>query len=192
MTSYFTRFTSEFTSLLDRITSDTLPAGTPVDLAATLSLCDLIRSSAVTPSNAITALLKRLAHENPNVQLLTLQVMDYAVKNGGNHFLTEVGATPTTLALEHLATGGNRYDGRTNPQVQELALALIQNWAIAFKAKPTLKHSELVRSYDSSRARGVVFPPRDPLATAAMVDSLSVRSPPPFLPTPSLLLRMPY
>jgi growth factor-regulated tyrosine kinase substrate len=102
-----------------------------------------------------------------------LAVFDICVKNGGNAFLVQVAGRDVTNDLENLARG--RMDG--NRQVREMVLTRVQDWATAFMGKDTLRHSELVRTYDRMRGDGLPFPPRDPTATAAMIDSLSVSSP---------------
>jgi len=48
-----------------------------------------------------------------------------------------------------------------------------QNWALAFESVPMLASSELVTNYRRLKTLGIEFPPKDPLATAAMVDSMS-------------------
>lgn len=149
-----------------------MPSGSAPDIAGALHLADLIRSSSVAPVKATAAFLRRLNHDNPNVQLLTLQVLDIAIKNGGTPFLLVIGGRELTNDLERLARAR---DGSSNRQVQELVLKLIQDWASAFSAKAGLRDTELVRAYESMRRDNLSFPPRDPLATAAMVDSLSVR-----------------
>jgi growth factor-regulated tyrosine kinase substrate len=155
----------------DKTTSDLLPSGSAPDIAGALHLADLIRSSSVAPLKATAGFLRRLNHDNPNVQLLTLQVLDIAIKNGGTPFLLVIGGREPTNDLERLARAR---EGSSNRQVQELVLKLIQDWASAFSAKAGLRDTELVRAYESLRRDGMNFPPRDPLATAAMVDSLSV------------------
>lgn len=155
----------------EKTTSELLPSSTPPDLMATLQLADLVRSSSIPPAAATKSLQARLTHANPNVQLLALAVLDVCVKNGGTPFLVLVGAREFSGALESLARG--RADG--NRDVREMVLRKVQDWATAFQMMDALKGTELVRAYERMRAEGLPFPPRDPTATAAMVDSLSVR-----------------
>lgn len=114
---------SEFERTLTSTTSDLLPSATPPDLASTLHLADLIRSSALPPLVAVNAILKRLAHENPNVQLLTLAVLDICIKNGGTPFLIAVAARDPATELDRLARGRA---STSNRQVQEQVLKLVQ------------------------------------------------------------------
>ncbi|KAM0790784.1 hypothetical protein ACM66B_004632 [Microbotryomycetes sp. NB124-2] len=160
---------AEFDALLDKTTSDLLPSTAPPDLVASLELADLIRSTAVTPQQAVKSILKRLKHTNPNVQLLALAVFDICVKNGGTPFLVQVAAKESANELEVLGRG----TPQSNRDVKERVLAKIQDWATAFQGKDALRHSELVRTYERMRHEGQPFPARDPTATAAMVDSLS-------------------
>ncbi|KAK4698726.1 hypothetical protein P7C70_g7545, partial [Phenoliferia sp. Uapishka_3] len=159
-----------FDTLLEKTTSDLLPSSTPPDLLATLQLADLIRSSSIPPLAAAKSLQARLTHANPNVQLLALAVLDICIKNGGTPFLVQVGAKDFSGELEVLARG--KPDG--NRDVKELVLKKVQDWASAFMMMNGLKGTDLVRSYERMRNEGIPFPPKDPTATAAMVDSLSV------------------
>lgn len=140
-------------------------------MTSSLHLADLIRSSSIPPHLATKSFIRRLSHENPNVQILLLHVLDIAIKNGGTPFLLVISGKELTSELERL---GRARSGGESRQVQELVLKLLQDWATAFGAKAGLRDSELVRAYESMRRDGLAFPPRDPLATAAMVDSLSV------------------
>lgn len=127
----------------------------------------MIRSSNVQAGPAFRSILRRLQYDNPNTQLLALQVLDICVKNGGNPFLVQVASKESSTELERLATGKASYD------VRNRALKYIQDWATAFTAKDSLRHSELVRTYDKLRRESAEFPERDASATSAMVDSLS-------------------
>ncbi|SCZ88924.1 BZ3500_MvSof-1268-A1-R1_Chr1-1g00829 [Microbotryum saponariae] len=163
---------SEFDTLLEKTTSDLLPSSTPPDLVASLQLADLIRSTAVPASAASKSIFRRLRHPNPNVQLLALSVLDICVKNGGTPFLTAVAGKEFANELESLAKGGSTSSG-SNRDVKDKVIAKLQDWATAFVGKEGLKGSELVRVYERMKADGFAFPPTDPTATAAMVESLS-------------------
>ncbi|EGU11578.1 Vacuolar sorting-associated protein Vps27 [Rhodotorula toruloides ATCC 204091] len=159
-----------------KTTSDLLPAQTPLDLVAALQLADLVRSASVIPAYASRSLLRRIQHDNPNVQLLALELCDVCVKNGGTAFLVQFAKTAfeggVATDLELLARGV-KSGGSVHRDVKEKVLARLQDWATAFKGKDQLRDSELVRAYDKLVKEGVQFPPRDPTATTAMVDSLS-------------------
>ncbi|KAI5475757.1 vacuolar sorting-associated protein VPS27 [Pseudohyphozyma bogoriensis] len=160
---------AEFDALLEKTTSELAPSSTPPDLLQTLHLADLIRSSAVPPAVASKALLARLTHLNPNVQLLALAVIDICIKNGGTPFLLQVGGKEFAVELEKLARG----TAEGNRDVKEKVKAKLQDWAGAFEQMDAVRSSELVRSYSRLKDEGLPFPPKDPTATAAMVDSLS-------------------
>lgn len=164
----------------EKCTSDLLPASTPLDLPDALTLSDHLRSASVSPSSALPALLKRLNHDNPNVQLLALSLFDVLLKNGGTSFLALL-AKPAAQGgaatdFELLASG--RKSGGVNREVGQESRKLLQEWAEAFKAsgKKELEGSQLVEVYERlKREPGVEFPKLDRGASKAMVESLSVR-----------------
>jgi len=159
---------AEFDRLLETCTSSNLPSSTPPPITHSLSLSDLIRSSAVPASHALKSLQKRLDHPNPNVQLLVISVIDVCVKNGGDSFLKEVGGREFSEDCAQIIS-----NPISNREVKEKLKRDFQNWALAFESVPMLASSELVTNYRRLKTLGIEFPPKDPLATAAMVDSMS-------------------
>jgi growth factor-regulated tyrosine kinase substrate len=168
----------------EQSTSDLLPAKSPLDLDAALRLADSVRSASVPPSEAALKLVTRLGHDNPNVQLLTLQLADVLVKNAGNQFLKAFasnGAGGAVNELDYLCSGTSTTRGGRPPvvnrDVQLAARQKLQEWASAFEAsgRPLLSQSDLVKLYHRLRSTpNVPFPaPVDATTTAAMVDSLS-------------------
>ncbi|GAA6061022.1 hypothetical protein JCM10212_001078 [Sporobolomyces blumeae] len=164
---------AEFDTLLDKTTSDLLPSSTPVDLASSLELADLIRSAAVTPAHAVKSVLRRLSHDNPNVQLLALGVLDVLVKNGGTPFLVHLASSTDLVSKLELVANGST-GPTTNRDVRDRVRLKWQDWALAFHHRADLRGSLLVTKYDRAKLVGTIeFPPHDSAATAAMVDSLS-------------------
>jgi growth factor-regulated tyrosine kinase substrate len=157
----------------EKTTSDLLPSSTPVDLTLSLELADFIRSGSVQPPQSCKSLLKRLQHSNPNVQLLSLQVLDVCIKNGGTPFLLQISDKDKDFynGLELLAKGDSKFGG--NRDVKEKTLEKLQEWAVAFKGKESLGETQLVKVYERLKNQGEPFPKIDSNASAAMVDSLS-------------------
>ena len=86
--------------IIEKATSEYIPAAQE-DLALNLEITDVIKSKRVGPKDSLRLLLARLRHANPNVQLLTLQLLDKCVKNCGKHFLVEMaGREFVDLAVE--------------------------------------------------------------------------------------------
>lgn len=64
---------------------------------------------------------------------ITRQLTDICVKNGGDHFLTEIASREfmdNLVSILKIPT--------LNPEVKTDILRLIQNWSVAFEGKPAL------------------------------------------------------
>ncbi|KAI0272382.1 hypothetical protein BC834DRAFT_1038490 [Gloeopeniophorella convolvens] len=96
--------------------------------------------------NVIAAVLKRLAHRNPNVQLYSLTLTEALSKNCGKDLHSEIASRAFTQALERLIT-----DRTTHDKVRHRALMLIAMWAQEFENDPNLGIME--ECYDSLKAK---------------------------------------
>ncbi|KAF5385577.1 hypothetical protein D9757_006796 [Collybiopsis confluens] len=155
---------SQLDEAIDKATSDLLPAGSE-DIALNLEICDQIRSKSIPAKDAMRALKRRLNHKNPNVQLLALGLTDICVKNGGDHFLTEIGSREFIDNLVSIL----RMD-LLNLEVKNTMLRLLQNWSVSFESKPSLGYvGQVCRNLQHE---GFKFPPKDLTASnSAMVDT---------------------
>ncbi|KIO21691.1 hypothetical protein M407DRAFT_28752 [Tulasnella calospora MUT 4182] len=156
--------TSPFDEMLEKATSELRVAGEE-DIALNLEICDQIRSKTVPPKTAMQSIKKRLNHQNPNVQLLTLSLLDTCVKNGGDHFLVEIASREfmdnltSILKLPAL-----------NREVKDRMLKVVQIWAVAFEGKSSLSYVNEV--YKTLQREGFTFPPKDSVAASSvMVDT---------------------
>ncbi|KAG9014752.1 Vacuolar protein-sorting-associated protein 27 [Tulasnella sp. JGI-2019a] len=154
--------TSPFDEAVEKATSELNVAGTE-DIALNLEICDQIRSKSVAPKDGMRAMKKRLNHLNPNVQLLTLSLIDICIKNGGDHFLVEIASREFMDNLVSLLK-----QPTINREVKEKMLRLVQNWATAFEGKSSLNYTCEV--YKTLQREGFRFPPKDVIANA-MVDT---------------------
>ncbi|KFH70409.1 hypothetical protein MVEG_03259 [Podila verticillata NRRL 6337] len=162
MSSWF-RGTSPIDELVEKATSENLPAGSD-DLALNLEICDQIRSKQVSPKDAAQALKRRIGHKNPNVQLLALGLTDVCVKNGGHHFLVEVAAREFIDNLTSIL----KAPAGCNFEVKNKILALIQTWGLLFRGKHGLGY--VCDTYMILQHEGFPFPPAENVG-AALVES---------------------
>ncbi|KAG8844412.1 Vacuolar protein-sorting-associated protein 27 [Tulasnella sp. 330] len=153
---------SPFDEAVEKATSELNIAGAE-DIALNLEICDQIRSKAVVPKEGMRAIKRRLNHQNPNVQLLTLSLIDICIKNGGDHFLVEIASREFMDNLVSLLK-----QPAINREVKETILRMVQNWATAFEGKPSLSYTGEV--YKTLQREGFRFPPKDAIANA-MVDT---------------------
>ncbi|KAI9590914.1 hypothetical protein BDF19DRAFT_399952 [Syncephalis fuscata] len=155
---------SPFDDLVDRATSEYLPAGQE-DLILSLDVCDYIRGKQVEPRTAIRALKRRISHRNPNVQMLGLKLTDTCVKNGGHHFLVEVASRDFMDYLTELLNQPS-----TTTEVRNKILALIQNWSHTFQSRSDLTYvCDVHRALVSS---GHIFPKLEK-TNASMIDTMT-------------------
>ncbi|KAF9931128.1 Vacuolar protein-sorting-associated protein 27 [Linnemannia zychae] len=155
--------TSPIDELVDKATSENLPAGSE-DLALNLEICDQIRSKQVSPKDAAKALKRRISHKNPNVQMLALGLTDVCVKNGGHHFLVEIAAREFIDNLTSIL----KAPAGCNLEVKNRILTLIQTWGLLFRGKHGLGY--VCDTYMILQHEGFQFPPKDNIG-AALVES---------------------
>lgn len=152
---------------VQRATSESLPTGEQ-DFVLNLEICDLIRSKTVQPKDAMRSLKRRLLHKNPNVQIATLHLVDFCIKNGGSHFLVEIASREfidtVLLVLKPLSNSTP-----VNLDVQNLILECIQNWANAFEGQIQLAYVGQV--YKQLKDEGFHFPYYATKISSSFIDS---------------------
>ncbi|CEH12469.1 ubiquitin binding protein [Ceraceosorus bombacis] len=162
-----------FAELVDKATSELLPAGQE-DISLNLEICDQVRAKQVQPKHAMQVIKRRLGHKNPNVAMLALGLTDVCIKNGGDHFLTEVASREFMDNLVSIL----RDPAGVNVDLKSKSLGLIQNWSQIAEARPASASSSMgyiTQTYRSLQEAGFEFPPRDPAAvvSAALVETMT-------------------
>uniref|UniRef100_A0A8C7HER2 Hepatocyte growth factor-regulated tyrosine kinase substrate n=1 Tax=Oncorhynchus kisutch TaxID=8019 RepID=A0A8C7HER2_ONCKI len=97
---------------------------------------------------AIGAIKKKLMDKNPHVALYGLEVLESVVKNCGQTVHDEVACKTTMEELKDLL--------KTEPNVRNKILYLIQAWAHAFRNEP--KYKVVQDTYQIMKVEGHVFP----------------------------------
>jgi len=127
-----------------------------------LNLCDKVQDEGEQGArNVIAAILKRLAHRNPNVQLYSLTLAESLSKNCSKQLHTEIASRAFTQALERLIT-----DRTTHDKVRNRTLMLIAMWTADFESDPTLGIME--ECYENLKAKSTNL---CPLSTPSMCSS---------------------
>ncbi|KAL4066094.1 hypothetical protein V8B97DRAFT_1864822 [Scleroderma yunnanense] len=125
---------SQSTPYDDLVTKATDENLTGEDWETILNLCDKVQDEGEAGArNTIAALLKRLAHRSPNVQLYALSLAEALSKNCGIVLHRELASRVFTQGLERLVT-----DRTTHDKVRKRALGLIAMWTAEFENDPSL------------------------------------------------------
>ncbi|RMY80014.1 hypothetical protein D0864_08845 [Hortaea werneckii] len=98
-----------------------------------LDVCDRVQASSSGPPHAVSALIKRLAHRNANVQLYTLELANALSQNCGPPLHRELASKAFTDALLRLAN-----DRNTHAQVKQKVLERMGSWSDEFRKDPDL------------------------------------------------------
>lgn len=103
------------------------------DWSLILDVCDRVAASPSGPSQAVSALIKRLAHRNANVQLYALELANALSQNCGPELHRELASKAFTDALLRLAA-----DRNTHGQVKQKVLERMGSWSEMFKGSHEL------------------------------------------------------
>lgn len=98
-----------------------------------LDVCDRANAEDSGPKDAVTAMIKRLAHRNANVQLYTLELANALSQNCGQKMHRELASRSFTDALLRLAN-----DRNTHQQVKTKILERMEEWTREFSRDPDL------------------------------------------------------
>ncbi|PPQ80001.1 hypothetical protein CVT25_001407 [Psilocybe cyanescens] len=139
---------TEYDDIVNKTTDENL---TSENWELILNLCDKVQDEGQTGAhNAIAAILKRLAHRNPNVQLYALSLTESLSKNLGIEIHRELASRAFTQGLEKLIT-----DRNTHEKVRRRALGLIALWTAEFEKDESLGIME--DCYNTLKAKNYKF-----------------------------------
>ncbi|KAI9464810.1 hypothetical protein F5148DRAFT_1209321 [Russula earlei] len=120
-----------------------------------LNLCDKVQEEGEQGArNVIAAILKRLAHRNPNVQLYSLTLAESLSKNCTKELHSEIASRAFTQALERIIT-----DRTTHDKVRNRTLMLVAMWTEDFENDPNLGIME--ECYQGLKAKNYKFEHND-------------------------------
>ncbi|TFK65081.1 hypothetical protein BDN72DRAFT_773841 [Pluteus cervinus] len=134
-----------------------------------LNLCDKVQDEGESGArDVILALLKRLAHRSPNVQLYALTVAEALTKNCGIEVHREIASKAFTQGLEKLAT-----DRTTHDKVKKRTLSLIAMWVSEWENDSTLGIME--DCYNNLKTKGLKFKAEQEAPPPAVDDEIRRR-----------------
>ncbi|KAK3700899.1 ESCRT-0 subunit protein hse1 [Vermiconidia calcicola] len=129
-----------------------------------LDVCDRVSASTSGPQQAVSSLIKRLAHRNANVQLYTLELANALSQNCGSPLHRELASKAFTDALLRLAS-----DRNTHAQVKQKVLERMSAWTEDFGRNPELGIME--QAYQKLRVQQPgLMPPSKPAKQEVSAD----------------------
>lgn len=154
-----------YEDLIREATDESIPNG-ELNIVKALELTDLIRSKQAPAKDVMRSLKKRLlSTKNPNLQLSTLELIDFSIKNGGLHFITEISTREFLDSLNSKIL----HEDSIDYSVQQKTLKLIQNWAKVFNQSTDLKN--ITNLYENLQRQGFEFPMYEGTESKVMFDS---------------------
>lgn len=121
-----------------------------VDFGVNLEICDALERN---PSDAVTmafAVKKRLGKNDAHVTALSLTLLEMCVKNCGEAVHAAVGQQQILSEIAELCEGGS------GEEVKRQALALVQQWGVAFESRDALP--AFADTYTALKVKGFEFP----------------------------------
>lgn len=154
-----------YEELIREATDESIPNG-ELNIVKALELTDLIRSKKAPAKEVMRSLKKRLIFtKNPNLQLSCLELVDFSIKNGGLHFISEIS---TREFLDSLSSK-ILHDDDVDYSVQQKTLKLIQSWAKVFSQ--SLEFKSFTNLYENLQKQGFEFPIYEGTESKVMFDS---------------------
>ena len=121
-----------------------------MSILSTVSIPRLIQSFSNRPKYAVSAIKKKLYHQNPHVCIFALHVLESCVKNCGSVLHVEIATRSFMEDLRDMARI------TTNETLRNKILELIQVWAHAFRNEPSYKAVQ--DTLNVMKAEGFKFP----------------------------------
>ncbi|KAJ7467826.1 hypothetical protein B0H11DRAFT_2174869 [Mycena galericulata] len=134
-----------------------------------LNLCDKVQDEGPPGAHGVVAaLLKRLTHRNPNVQLYALSLAEALSKNCSIELHRELASRAWTTGLERVITDRNTHD-----RVRTRALGLVAQWTAEFADDSTL--GLMGECYEGLRAKNYKYTAPDTPPPPAVDDAVRRR-----------------
>ncbi|XP_023749920.1 TOM1-like protein 6 [Lactuca sativa] len=135
---------------VDKATSEFLNCP---DWRINIGICDTINSRQWLAKDYIKALRTRLQHKNPNVQLLSLTLLETLVKNCSENIHGQMAERKILHEMIKIVKK------KAHMRVREKILVLIDTWQEAFTGRGG-KTAQYLHAYEELRRYGVDFPRR--------------------------------
>lgn len=154
----------EFQEKIEKATSESIPNG-EIDFAVALEISDLIRSKQVPAKDAMRLLKRRfLDGDNINMQKSAFKLIDFCIKNGGEHFITEISTKEFMDPLVNLLKTES-----INESLKNYLLENIQTWSIIVSTNPKFEYINKV--YKKLQDDGFEFPFMKDFVDSSMIES---------------------